>query len=182
MENHNFLWKQLTISMAMFNSYVKYQRVNQHNFSGVFLNQRPGKWHCEMINDHKVGNLKRRLIGDITKQNKQIQLSRVFFGCSGSIHWQHMPTRTLRNEVLPRDLPTPGICAGTLPTQRFREVFFLRCFAIVLNYFEADLRCLGSRFVFRSRGERDWRASRCRRASNEGIEAPDDVDRWCSWK
>ena len=108
-------------------------------------------------------------------------MSRVFFGCSGSIHWQHMPTRTLRNEVLPRDLPTPGICVGTLPTRRFREVFFLRCFAIVLLYFEADLRCLGSRFVFLSRGERDWRASRCRRASNEGIEAPDDVDRWCSW-
>ena len=34
-----------------------------------------------------------------------------------------MPTRTLRNEVLPRDLPTPGICVGTLPTRRFREVF-----------------------------------------------------------
>ena len=52
-------------------------------------------------------------------------------------------------------LRTPGICVGTLPTRRFREVFFLRCFAIVLLYFEADLECLGSRFVLLSRGERD---------------------------
>ena len=46
----------------------------------------------------------------------------LFFGCSGSIHRQHMSTRTLHNGFLPRDLPTPGICVGTLPTQCFRKV------------------------------------------------------------
>ena len=50
-------------------------------------------------------------------------MSHVFFGCSGSIHWQYMSTLTLRNEVLPGDLSTPGICVGTLLTQCLCDFF-----------------------------------------------------------
>ena len=59
-----------------------------------------------------------------------------FFGCSRSIHWQHISTRTLRNGVLPRDLPTLGICLGRCLRNASARLFSLMlynldsCFAI----------------------------------------------------
>ena len=50
-------------------------------------------------------------------------MGHIFSGCSGSIHWQYMSTRTLRNGVLPGDLSTPGMCVGTLLTQCLCDFF-----------------------------------------------------------
>ena len=72
------------------------------------------------------------------------QLSQFFFGCYGSIHWQHMSSRTLRNGVLPRDWPTPGICLWHC-LYNASASFFLWCFAIVSQSISAYVTCLHER-------------------------------------